>query len=107
MDQLKEFERINKLLAVYGDLLTETQKRIMDYYYGYNLSLMEISEELKISRTAVLDAIKKSSAKLEHYEQVIRVIDSNEKYLSLIKNIKNDPTKENIEELERMIKDGI
>lgn len=107
MDSLKEFERINELFDLYGELLTDVQKQAMEYYYGYNLSLSEISEELKVSRNAVADAMKKAIAKLEHYEEKLHL---KEKYNSLYRafeNYKKEPTKENLKELERMIEDGI
>ena len=69
MDNVKKVEYINRLLDIYGRLLTKAQFDIMSDYYYYDLSLSEISESKNISRTAVSDAIKKATNKLENYEE--------------------------------------
>ena len=59
----------NLLLDIYGDILTDTQKEILENYYSLNLSISEIASERNISRAAVEDTIKKASKKLEFYEE--------------------------------------
>lgn len=100
MDKVKKIERINRLLDLYGRLLTKSQHEIMSAYYYFDLSLSEISEDKKISRTAVSDAIKKATKKLENYEEklgICRVFDE----------IKTDKNSDLITEIEERIKDGI
>ena len=65
MNNLDEIIYVNRLLDFYGNLLTPSQREIMNDYYECNLSLTEISEERGISRTAVSDALKKGRTKLE------------------------------------------
>lgn len=67
--QLDHVVYVNKLISTYGNLLTDTQRDILQDYYEYNLSLQEISENRNISRAAVSDAIKKAEQKLEKYEK--------------------------------------
>ena len=100
MSDVKRVEKINRLLDIYGRLLTKSQFEIMSDYYYCDLSLSEISEIRKITRTAVSDAIKNATKKLENYEQklgVCRVFDS----------IKNSENSKLIDEIEERIKDGI
>lgn len=100
MEEISKVERINRLLDIYGRLLTKAQYEIMSDYYYCDLSLSEISEARKISRTAVSDAIKKSTQKLDNFEKklgICKVFDSE----------KNDKNKAIIDKLEERIKDGI
>ena len=100
MSEIKKTLEINRLLDIYGRLLTKQQYEIMCDYYYLDLSLSEISELRKISRTAVSDAIKTACKKLDKFEKslgICRVFDENR-------------TEENyqiITKLERDLKNGI
>lgn len=100
MNSIEKTTRINRLLDIYGRLLTKQQNEIMCDYYYFDLSLSEISETRKISRTAVSDAIKTATKKLENYEEklgICRVFDKNN----------TEKTKAIIEKMEEEIKNGI
>lgn len=56
--------KIGMLCDIYGDLLTDKQKDILDLYYNNNLSLAEIAEEIGVTRQAVRDSIVKGENKL-------------------------------------------
>lgn len=73
MNNIEETIHINRLLDIYGGLLSKTQYEILSDYYGANLSLSEISEIRQISRTAVSDAIKKGIEKLYNCEEKVRI----------------------------------
>ena len=95
MDSVNKTIEINRLLDIYGRLLTKPQYEIMSDYYYCDLSLSEISELRKISRTAVSDAIKTATQKLEYYEEklgICRVFDkySTENSSEIIKKIEED-----------------
>lgn len=68
MNDIEFITYINDLYDLYSNLLTKKQKRIFELYYQYNLSLKEISIELKISRNAALDSLETSKKHLEEYE---------------------------------------
>lgn len=55
---------ITVLYDFYGDILTEKQREVVDYYYNEDLSLAEISEHLGITRQGVRDSIKRAEALL-------------------------------------------
>ena len=93
MSELENIILANKLLEVYGDLLTSNQKAIMSDYYAYNLSFAEIAKNRKISRAAVSDSLKKSLLKLENFENKLQII----------KN--NGPILKDLEQLEMLSKD--
>ena len=64
----------NRLLDFYESLLTERQKDILDLYYREDLSLSEIAEDLKITRSAVSDTVNKTMKQLESYEDRLSLI---------------------------------
>ena len=63
MDFEKTMNMVN-LFSLYGKLLNKNQIEVCNAYYKKDLSLTEIAEELKISRQAVLDTIKKENKQL-------------------------------------------
>ncbi len=56
------------LLDIYGALLTDRKRELLDYYYEEDYSLSEISELTGISRQGIRDSIKKSEAELLDFE---------------------------------------
>ena len=65
-------------------------------FAGYDLSLQEISEHFKISRSAALDAIKKSSNKLIELDNKLNLIN---KQKLILKEIKDPKLKAKIKQL--------
>lgn len=100
MNNLDEVLYINSLLDIYKNLLTENQKRVMEMYYVYNLSLSEIGEELNISRAGVNDTIKKSINSLKKYENSLNLLQKRAKLQELCEKIEgNDDIKLEIKEV--------
>lgn len=99
--------KYSDLLLLYQNLLSDTQKEILDDYFSYNLSISEIAENREISRSAVEDAIKKGKKKLDQIEKEI----GNLQVLNLIYQMKSDATDDKViaslEEIERIMKHGI
>lgn len=65
--------KIPFLLDVYGDLLTDRKREMMDYYYNEDYSLAEISEVTGISRQGVRDSIKKTVSELHDLEDKLHM----------------------------------
>lgn len=61
------------LLDIYGDLLTDRKRELLDYYYEEDYSLAEISEITGISRQGVRDSLKKSEAELLDFEAKLKL----------------------------------
>lgn len=75
--QLEKVLRMNLLLNLYGQLLTPKQYDYMDRYYGDNLSLAEIAEEVNVSRAAIHDQLKRGEQQLEMYETKLQLVAKN------------------------------
>ena len=63
--------RISFLLDFYGDMLTDTQREVVDAYYNEDLSLAEIAQDRDITRQGVRDAIKRAEALLFEMEECL------------------------------------
>ena len=60
---------INLLFDFYGQLLTGRQNATIELYYGQNLSLNEIAEDVAVSRQAVHVNLKRAEKLLTEYEE--------------------------------------
>lgn len=73
-----------ELYDIYGNLLTEKQKKYFEDYYFNNLSLGEMADSYSVSRNAIFKQIKVVNMKLQHYDDVLGL---RFKYNQLIKVI--------------------
>ena len=60
---------ISFLLDFYGEMLTDKQRDMVDYYYNDDLSLAEIAENEGITRQGVRDSIKRAEAQMLEMEE--------------------------------------
>lgn len=60
--------QISFLLDFYGNMLTEKQREVVEFYYNDDLSLSEIAENEGITRQGVRDAIKRAELQLLEME---------------------------------------
>lgn len=61
--------KVSYLLDFYGDMLTETQREMVEAYYNDDLSLGEIALDRDITRQGVRDAIKRAEQQLFEMEE--------------------------------------
>lgn len=79
--------RVSFLLDFYGDMLTDTQREVVDAYYNEDLSLAEIAQDRDITRQGVRDAIKRAEQQLLEMEDrlgLVRRFQEIQKALTLI-----------------------
>ncbi len=69
--------KIGILLDMYGKLLTEKQKCLLEDYYNNDLSLSEIAENEGITRQAVRDNLKKGENNILEYEEKLEFMKRN------------------------------
>ena len=67
---MEEKIKISILLTIYGNLLTETQRKYMDLYYNEDLSLSEIGENENITRQAVRTILVKSKKNYKNMKHI-------------------------------------
>ena len=60
---------ISLLLDFYGNMLTEKQREVVEFYYNDDLSLSEVAENEGITRQGVRDAIKRAEQQLREMEE--------------------------------------
>jgi predicted DNA-binding protein YlxM (UPF0122 family) len=65
---IKRRQRLQQLLDLYSELLTEHQRATLQLYLGEDWSYAEIAAAQGVSRTAVYDLVRRSEAALEEYE---------------------------------------
>ena len=58
----------------YGELLSDRQKTILDYYYNDDYSLAEIGDILGITRQGIYDAFKRSKKLMAEYEDKLGLV---------------------------------
>ena len=59
------------LADIYGALLTERQREMIEWYYDEDLSLSEIAENVGVSRQAVRDTLERTRHTLLTYEDAL------------------------------------
>ncbi|MBI2247665.1 MAG: hypothetical protein HYU65_07020 [Armatimonadetes bacterium] len=65
---------IVRLIEAYGGLLTVRQLHLLRLYYLDDLSLGEIAEQLKVTRQAVFDSVRRSVEELNRLEGSLRLL---------------------------------
>ena len=100
------------LLDVYGNILTEKERSMLDYYYNDDLSLREISdnenaerrerrsageqtlrENDTITRQGVRDTIKRAEAKLLSMDEKLGLVSKRSEMLELVADIRKNAEK--------------
>lgn len=82
--------RFPKLLDIYGELLSDRKREILDYYYNDDCSLAEISELTGISRQGVRDAVARGREEIEGYEAKLGLSRKSDMLMQLRERLKND-----------------
>ena len=102
-NSLEKKQRVNLLMDLYEDLLTEKQRE----YLHEDLSLSEISLIKNVSKNAVFDNLKKACLHLENYEEKLNLLEKHQKRLEIIDDLEKDIKEEhkNIDEHLQMLRD--
>lgn len=106
-NSLEKKQRINLLMDLYEELLTDKQREYLDLYYNQDLSLSEIALIKDVSKNAVFDNLKKATNHLENYETKLKLLDKYKERLNIIDNLEKDIKEkhENIDEHLKMLRE--
>lgn len=91
--------QIIELFEIYKSLLTEKQRDIFSSYYYLDLSLAEIAEPEGNTRQSVYETVKKVKAKLIGFEKELKVLEKEQKLLSVANRIEDKGLKQEIKEI--------
>lgn len=94
---MEEMLIYTKLFDCYGELLTEKENEVFKDYYFENLSMQEIADNNKVSKSAIHKTLQTAIEKLDFYEKILKINKKNE----FLSNILNE---ENIDEIKEKIK---
>ena len=96
---MEKFVYLNELFDIYGELLTEKQRKyFMDYYFD-NLSFGEIASNYNVSRNAIFHQLKLIEKKLNFYEEKLRIYSKKRIINDIIKIIDDKRVKDKLENL--------
>ena len=76
----------NELYDLYGELLTDKQRKYFEDYYFHNLSFSEMAEAYDVSRNAAFKQIHIVLEKLDEYEKILQLKKKREKIKDLVKD---------------------
>ena len=78
--------QLSQLLAVYGAMLTDKQRDVVDMYCDCDCSLSEIAEEIGISRQGVRDAILNAEKTLSKLEESLHIAELSKQLSIAVEN---------------------
>lgn len=97
---MEKLVEIGILFDFYGKLLSKKQYLAIELYYNHDLSIVEIGEEIDVTRQGVFDVLKRAEKKLYSYENKLKLVEkfySNRNYIEHIESISDEIIKETIE----------
>lgn len=84
------------LADFYGEMLTDNQRKFIEYYYSDDLSLSEIAQNEGITRQGVRDAVKRAETQLYDMEKKLGFAERTRKITEAL-----DVVMKNIEEINK------
>ncbi len=84
------------LADFYGEMLTDNQRKFIEYYYSDDLSLSEIAQNEGITRQGVRDAVKRAETQLYDMEKKLGFAERARRITEAL-----DVVMENIEEINK------
>lgn len=96
---MEEVFYFNELYDLYGELLTDKQRKYFEDYYFNNLSFSEMAENYSVSRNAIFKQIHIVTDKLQEYEQILKLLEKRHKLEKIMEKVDDKDTLKRLEEL--------
>ena len=96
---MEEYVYYNELYDLYGELLTDKQRKYFEDYYFDNLSFSEMAEDYDVSRNAAFKQVHIVMDKLDELEKKLHLLDKKKKIIDIIDNTKDENMRKKLEEL--------
>jgi predicted DNA-binding protein YlxM (UPF0122 family) len=74
--ELDTIAQASLLYDFYGALLTDKQREVMELYHEENYSIVEIADELGVTKQAIHENLRKSEKILRSYEEKLGLMKS-------------------------------
>ena len=89
----------NDLFDIYGFILTSKNIQIFKLYYEENLTMQEIADLMKVSKSFIGNSIKKSQERLKLLESKLHIYENKQSLTDLLEENNIDKIKEGIEKI--------
>ncbi len=97
--------KVYDLLEVYGSLLTEKQKNMLEYYYFDDLSLSEIAENEGGSRQGAQDLIKRAEKELLKFEEILGAVNRSKQQSGILQKLQIAANKGDLTDIKLLLKE--
>ncbi len=96
---MEKFVYYARLFDLYGGLLSDNERITFSSYYEENLSMQEIADNRKISKSAVGATIKNVELKLSTFESTLHLESKSQKLDKILLKIPDKSIKRELEKL--------
>ena len=93
---MKNIVHYNKLFDIYKNLLKDDEIEVFSDYYEEDLSMQEIADNFKISKSAIGKKISNIEKKLDNYEENLKIAKNNDELEKLLEENDINKIKEKI-----------
>lgn len=89
-NEISKTIEITELYDFYKETLTDRQKTFFELYFNEDLTLQEIADEYKISRSAISDSINKTISLLNQMEKSLKMRENSIKLQGILTEFKEN-----------------
>ena len=104
---MEKIVKVSELYDIYGPLLNEKQRDVINCYYNEDLSLQEIAENNNKSKQAISDMMTRTVDKLFEFEDELSLLEKKDELKDALTSIRelmeNSKNKEAIEKITETI----